>query len=141
MRFKEQSLREKIAFKRAIREAEDDAIAGERARFEGLRKELRSKRDSDESAAREEHEKEMASLMLEREKQLHAMKQSAADRAQLEEADRLARGTGATGAEMQLTDEQREAMHRYRTSGGETGQLHQDAESLLAEHRAVHEGK
>lgn len=87
---KEQEVREKSAFQRAVRESDAAVVDRERRRFETVRQDLRSEAQSSETAWLRAHEEAMAARMVEREKELWRRGQDVRDRVYLEETSRLA---------------------------------------------------
>ena len=68
--FREQELRERTAFQRAARKAEERVVNEERSRFNELRGELRRRQGEAEAQQVQQHERAMAQLIVERERQL-----------------------------------------------------------------------
>merc|ERR1711871_209531 len=96
--FKEQEVKERTAFQRALRAAETRVIEEERNKFNAMRDDLLKTTVETEASAVESHDKRMAEMIVERERALYTQKNELTAKAQLEAAKATAAATANTAS-------------------------------------------
>ena len=115
--FREQELKERAAYVRSLREAEEKAIADEREKFNTIRADIRSQQELQESDLVRSHEETMARTIIERERKLveHAMRKKR--EAQEDEATKIARDLEETTKKLSEAEAELERAAASETAG------------------------